>query len=117
MVASQLGQSISKATGFSGHSQYAMFLDMMEQCKKAVWSNESHFFFYIMWTARRRWPGEEIAPGCTMGRKQAGVMLWVMTHIIYLTLLQTFMTVQLPNDDGHFQQDNVPQHAAKLVEE
>lgn len=29
MVASQLGQSISKATGFSGHSQYAMFLDMM----------------------------------------------------------------------------------------
>lgn len=27
------------------------------------------------------------------------------------------MTVQLPNDDGHFQQDNVLQHAAKLVEE
>ncbi len=53
----------------------------MERWKKVVWSDESCFLLYHIdgWVCRL--PREEMAPGCTMGRKQAGkgsLMLWVM---------------------------------------
>ncbi len=55
----------------------------MGQWKKVAWSDESCFYF-----RSGRWPGgwvvflgEEMAAGCTMGRRQASggsTMLWAM---------------------------------------
>ena len=79
----------------------------------------------------RRLPGEEIAPGRTMGRKQAGggsVMLWAMfccetlgpginvnvtlTRTTYLNIVadqvHPFMATVFSNGSGLFQQDNTP---------
>ena len=54
-----------------------------EQWKKVAWSDESRFLLHhVDGRVRvRRLPGEHMAPGCTMGRRQAGggsVMLWAM---------------------------------------
>ncbi|MCJ8748985.1 hypothetical protein PDJAM_G00170790 [Pangasius djambal] len=55
----------------------------MEQWKKVAWSDESRFLLHhVDGRVRvRRLPGEETAPGCTMGRRRAGggsVMVWAM---------------------------------------
>ncbi len=55
----------------------------IEQWKKVAWSDESHFLLHHVdgWVRLRRLPVEHMAPGCTMGRRQAGggsVMLWAM---------------------------------------
>ena len=55
----------------------------MEQWKKVIWSDESHFYLYHMDGRVRvhHLPGEDISPGSTVGRKQASggnVMLWAM---------------------------------------
>uniref|UniRef100_A0AAY5L9N5 Tc1-like transposase DDE domain-containing protein n=1 Tax=Esox lucius TaxID=8010 RepID=A0AAY5L9N5_ESOLU len=83
-------------------------------------------------------PGEHMAPGCTMGRRQAGggnVMLWVMfawetlcpaiyvdvtlTPTTYLSVVtdhvHPFMATVFPDGIGLFQQDNEPCHKAKIV--
>ena len=54
-----------------------------EQWKKVAWSDESRFLLHhVDGRVRvRRLPGEHMAPGCTMGRRQAGggsVMFWAM---------------------------------------
>ncbi len=76
----------------------------------------------------RRLPGEHMAPGCTMGRRQAGggsVMLcgmfcwetlapvmhvdFTFTHTTYLSIVtdhvQLFMEMVFPDGCGLFQQD------------
>jgi len=55
----------------------------LEQWKKVAWSDESHFLLdHVDGRVRVcRLPGEVMAPGCTVGRRQAGggsVMLWAM---------------------------------------
>ena len=92
----------------------------------------NHVFFYDTWMCVRRLPGEHMAPGCTMGKRQAGegsVMLWVMfcweTSVpaihVYVTLTRTTylsiladhehrsMEMVFPDGCGLFQQDNEPQ--------
>ena len=54
-----------------------------ELWKKVVWSDESSFLLHhvVGWVCVHCLPGEDIAPGCTMGRRQASggsVMLWAM---------------------------------------
>ena len=52
----------------------------LEQWKKVAWSDESSFLLNSRLRVRRI-PGEVMAPGCTVGRRQAGggsVMLWAM---------------------------------------
>ena len=54
-----------------------------EQWKKVAWSDESRFLLHHVdgRVCVRHLPGEHMAPGCTMGRRQAGrgsVMLWAM---------------------------------------
>ncbi|MCI4385481.1 hypothetical protein PGIGA_G00050990 [Pangasianodon gigas] len=51
--------------------------------KKVAWSDESRFLLHHLDSrvCVHRLPGEEMAPGCTMGRRQAGggsVMLYAM---------------------------------------
>ncbi|MCI4375917.1 hypothetical protein PGIGA_G00114930 [Pangasianodon gigas] len=76
-----------------------------------------------------------MAPGCTMGRRQAGggsVMLWTVGFCwgilgpgihVDVTLTRTtdqvhpFMATAFPNGSGLFQQDNAPCHTAKIVQE
>ncbi|MCI4382560.1 hypothetical protein PGIGA_G00016250 [Pangasianodon gigas] len=92
-----------------------------------------------MWTdvCARCLRGEDRAPGCTMGRRQAGsgsVMLWAMfcwetlsqgihvdvtlTRTTYLNIIaDPFMATVFPNGSSLFQQDNVPCHTAKIVQE
>uniref|UniRef100_A0A8P4K6M0 Transposable element Tc1 transposase n=1 Tax=Dicentrarchus labrax TaxID=13489 RepID=A0A8P4K6M0_DICLA len=108
-----------------------------EQWKKVAWSDESCFLLhYVDGRVRvRRLPG----PGCTMGRIQAGknsVMLWAMfcwetlgpaIHVDALTCttylstvadhVHSFMETVFPDGSGLFQQDNVPCHKAKMVQE
>ena len=55
----------------------------LEQWKKVALSDESRFLLdHVDGRVRvRRLPGEVMAPGCTVGRRQAGgggVMLWAM---------------------------------------
>ncbi|MCI4388573.1 hypothetical protein PGIGA_G00087550 [Pangasianodon gigas] len=113
----------------------------MNQWKKVAWSDESHFLLNHVdgWMRVRHLPGEEMAPGCTMGRRQAGrgsVMLWAMfcwetlgpvihvdvtlTRTIYLNIaadqVHPFMATVFPNGSGLFQQDNAPCHSAKIVQ-
>ncbi|KAK3530443.1 hypothetical protein QTP86_024354 [Hemibagrus guttatus] len=80
--------------------------------------------------------GEQMAPGCIMGRRQAGggsVMLWAMscwetlgpaihvdvtlTHTTYLSVVadhvQPFMETVFPDDCSLFQQDSALCHKAK----
>ncbi|KAK3570978.1 hypothetical protein QTP86_031835, partial [Hemibagrus guttatus] len=88
----------------------------------------------------RRLPWEHMAPGCTMGRRQArggSVMLWAMfcwetlgpaihvdvplTRTTYLSNVadhvHPFMETVFPDGCGLFQQDNAPCHEAKMVQE
>ena len=81
-----------------------------------------------------------MAPGCTMGRSQAGggsVMLWAMfcwetlgpaihvdvtlTRTTYLSIVadhvHSFIETVFPGGCGLFQQDNAPCHKAKMVQE
>ncbi|KAK3524459.1 hypothetical protein QTP70_029308, partial [Hemibagrus guttatus] len=81
-----------------------------------------------------------MAPGCTMGRRQAGggsVMLWAMfcwetlgpaihvdvtlTSTTYLSIVadhvHPFMETMLSDGCGLFQQDIAPCHKAKMVQE
>lgn len=44
----------------------------VEQWKKAAWSDESCFLLHHVDDRVRHLPVEEMAPGCTMGRRQAG---------------------------------------------
>ena len=92
------------------------------------------------WVCVRHLPGEHMAPGCTMGRRQAGwgsVMLWAMfcwetlgpaihvdvslTHTTYISFVadraHPFTETVSPNDCGLYQQYNAPCHEAKLVQE
>uniref|UniRef100_A0AAY5KFW1 Tc1-like transposase DDE domain-containing protein n=1 Tax=Esox lucius TaxID=8010 RepID=A0AAY5KFW1_ESOLU len=85
-------------------------------------------------------PGEHMAPGCTIGRRQAGggsVMLWAMfcgetlgpaihvdvtlTRTTYLSIVadhvHPFMATVFRHGIGLFQQDNAPGHEAKMVQE
>jgi len=87
-----------------------------------------------------RLPGEHMAPGCTLGRRQAGegsVMLWAMfcwetlgpvihvdvslTHTTYLSIVadhvHPFMETVFPGGCVLFQQDNAPYCKAKMVQE
>ncbi len=103
----------------------------MEQCKKVAWSDESRFLLHHLDGCVRRLPGEHMAPGCTMGRRQAGggsVMLCAMfcwqtlgpvihvdvtlTHTTYLSIVtdhvHLFMETVFPGGCGLFQQDNAP---------
>ena len=114
----------------------------MEQWKKVAWSDESRFLLHhVDGRVRVRClPGEEMAPGCTMGRRQAGggsVMLWAMfcwetlgpgihvdvtlTRTTYLNIVadqvHPFMATVFPDGSGLFQQDNAPCHTAKIVQE
>ena len=113
-----------------------------EQWKKVAWSDESRFLLHhVDGRVRvRRFPGEHMAPGCTMGRRQAGggsVMLWAMfcwetlgpaihvdvtlTRTTYLSIVadhvHPFMETVFPGGCGLFQQDNAPCHKAKMVQE
>ncbi|KAK3525669.1 hypothetical protein QTP70_004315 [Hemibagrus guttatus] len=88
----------------------------------------------------RRLPEEHMAPGCTMGRRQAcggSAMLWAMfcwetlgpaihvevtlTRITYLSIVavhvHTLMETVFPDGCGLFQQDNAQCHKAKMVQE
>lgn len=54
-----------------------------EQLKEVALFDESHFLLHHVddWTYVHRLPGGEMAPGCTIGKRQAGrcsVMLWAM---------------------------------------
>ena len=56
----------------------------LEQWKKVAWSDESRFLLdHVDGHVRAcRLPGEVMAPGCTVGRRQVGegsVMLWAMS--------------------------------------
>ncbi|KAK3535736.1 hypothetical protein QTP70_020983 [Hemibagrus guttatus] len=85
-------------------------------------------------------PGEYIAPGCTMGKRQAGrgsVILWAMfcwetlgpaIHVVvtlrcttYLSTVSDhvhpFMETVFPDGCVVFQEDNAPCHKAKVVQE
>jgi len=85
-----------------------------EQWKKLAWSDESRFLLHHVdgRVCVRRLPGEHMAPGCTMGRRQAGggsVMLWAMfcwetlgpaihvdvtlTRTTYLSIVETMYTL------------------------
>ena len=87
-----------------------------------------------------RLPGEYMAPGCTMGRRQAGggsVMLWAMfcwetldpaiqvdvnlTGTTYLSIVadhvHSFMETVFPDGCGLFQSGNAQCHKAKTVQE
>ncbi|MCJ8743381.1 hypothetical protein PDJAM_G00093370 [Pangasius djambal] len=114
----------------------------MVQWKKAAWFDESHFLLHhVDGRVRVRClPGVEMAPGCTMGRRQAGggsVMLWAtfcwetlrpgihvdvtLTRPTYLNTVadqvHLFMATVFPNGSGLFQQDNAPCLTAKIVQE
>ncbi|KAK3570021.1 hypothetical protein QTP86_009164 [Hemibagrus guttatus] len=88
----------------------------------------------------QQWAREHMATGCTMGRRQASrgsVMLWAMlcwetwgpvihvdvtlTRTTYLSIVaehvHPFMEMVFPDGCGLFQQDNVPCHKAKMVQE
>ena len=98
----------------------------------------SHFLLHHMygWVCVRQLPGEHMAPGCTMGRRQAGggsVMLWAMfcwetlgrTINVDVTLTRTtypsivadhvhpFMETVLSDGFGLFQQDYALCHKEK----
>ena len=83
------------------------------------------------WVHVRRLPVEHMAPGCTVGRRQAGgdsVMLWAMscwetlgpaihvdvtlTHTTYLSIVadheHPVVITVFPDGCGLFQQDNAP---------
>lgn len=82
-------------------------------------------------------PGEDMAPGRTMGRRQAGVMLWVvscwetlgpaiyvdvtLTHTTYLNIaadqVHHLMEMVFHDGSGLFQQNNRACHIAKMAQE
>ena len=99
----------------------------LEQWKKVAWSDESRFLLdHVDGHVRvRRLPGEMMAPGCTVGRRQAGggsVMLWAMfcwetlgpairvdinlTRVTYLNIvvhqIHPFMAMVFPDGSGLF---------------
>ncbi|KAK3559176.1 hypothetical protein QTP86_005072 [Hemibagrus guttatus] len=110
----------------------------MEQWKKVAWSDESCFLLHHV-DGLRRLLGEHMAPGCTIGRRQAcdgSVMLWAMfcwetlgpihvdvtlTRTTYLSIVtdhvHPFMETVFPDGYGLFWQDNALCHKAKMVQE
>ena len=103
-------------------------------CGTGPWSNGrrwpglmNHVFHLDGWVHVRRLPGEHMAPGCTMRRKQVdggSVMLWVMfcwgplgpaIHVDITLTPTTYLVVD--HVSGLFQQDNVSWHKAKQVQE
>ena len=106
-----------------------------------AWSDESHFLLYHMdgQVHVRHSPREHMAPGCTMGGRQAGggSVLWAMfcwetlgpaihadvilTRTTYLSIVadhvHPFMEKVFPDGCGLFQQDNAPYHKAKMIQE
>ncbi|KAJ8276573.1 hypothetical protein COCON_G00083250, partial [Conger conger] len=114
----------------------------LEQWKKVVWSDESRFLLHHVdgQVRVRSLPGEEMAPECTVERRQDGggsMMLWAMfcwetlgpgihvdvnlTHATYLNIVadqvHPFMATVFPDGSGLFQQDNAPCHTAHIVQE
>jgi len=105
-----------------------------EQWKKVARSDESRFLLHHVDGRVRvhRLPGEHMAPGCTMGRRQAdggSVMLWAkfcwetLGPAIHVDLsivadhVHPFMEMVFPGGCGLFQQDNALCHKAKMVQE
>ncbi|KAK3538082.1 hypothetical protein QTP70_028642 [Hemibagrus guttatus] len=113
-----------------------------EQWKKVAWSDELRFLLHHV-DGRvhvRLLPGEHMAPGCTMGRRQDGggsVLLWsmfcwetlgpavhvdvILTRSTYLSIaadhVHPFMETLFPDGCGLFQQDNALCHKAEMVQE
>ncbi|KAK3516948.1 hypothetical protein QTP70_028239, partial [Hemibagrus guttatus] len=150
VMARRLDQSISKTAALVGCSQSVVVSIYQkwsknwtrEQWKKVAWSDETCFLFHHMdgRVCVHRLPGEHMAPGCTMGRRQAGggsVMLWAMfcwetlgpadhvdvtlTCTTYLCIVvehvYPFMETVFPDGCGVFQQDNVACPKAKIIQE
>ncbi len=107
-----------------------------------AWFDESYFLLHhVDGRVRvRHLTGQHMAPGCTMGRRQAGggsVMLWAMlgwetlghafhvevtlTHSTYLSIvedhLHPFMETDFPGGCDLFQQDNAPCYKVKMTQE
>ncbi|MCJ8733570.1 hypothetical protein PDJAM_G00225080 [Pangasius djambal] len=105
----------------------------MKQWKKVAWSDEPRFpLHHVDGRVRvHRLPGEKTAPGCTMGRRQAGggsVMPWTMfcwenlgpgihvdvtlTHSTYLNIVadqvHPFMATVFPNGTPRARADHKP---------
>uniref|UniRef100_A0A8C4NKQ7 Tc1-like transposase DDE domain-containing protein n=1 Tax=Eptatretus burgeri TaxID=7764 RepID=A0A8C4NKQ7_EPTBU len=114
----------------------------LEQWKKGAWSDESRFLLDHVdgHVHERHLPGEVMAQGCTVERRQAGggsVMLWAMfcwktlglpihvdvnlTRVTNLTIVAEqvypFMAMVFPDGSGPFQQENAPCHTAHIVRE
>ena len=114
----------------------------LEQWKKVAWSDVSRFLLDHMDGRVRvcHLPGEVMAPGCAVGRRQAGggsVMPWAMfcwetlglsihvdvnlTRVTKLNIVadqvHPFMAMVFPDGSGLFQQDNAPSHTAHIVRE
>lgn len=111
-----------------------------EEWKKVAWSDESRFLVHHLdgRVRIRRFPNEPLAPGCTVGRRQAGgggIMVWAMfswgtlgpiipieqslTSVRYLNMVadqvHPFMATVFPAGDGVYQQDNAPCHKGRIV--
>ena len=80
----------------------------MDQWKKVASSGESCFLLHHVdgWVPVRSLPGEHMALGCTVGRRQAGrgrVMLWAM---LCLEILGPSAVSQSQNGSGCFEEHN-----------
>lgn len=101
VIAGWLGQSSSKTPSLVGCFRYAVFsFDQVDG-----------------WVCMYHLPGEEMAVGWTMGRRQAGGGFWHSCGCY-------FDTYHLPEDcfrpldvSGLFQQSNAPWYYAKMVKE
>ena len=112
----------------------------LEEWKKVAWTDESRFLVqHIDGRVRiRRFLKETLAPGCTVGRRQAGgggIMGWEMfswstlgpiipieqslTSVHYVNIVANqvhpFMTTVFTAGDGVYQQDNAPCHKGRNV--
>ncbi len=77
----------------------------MEQWKKGSWSDESHFLLHHLDGCVRCLPGEHMAPGCTMGRRQAGGGSVMLCGMFCWETLAPVMHV-----DFTFTHDHLPKH-------
>ena len=114
----------------------------VEQWKKVAWSGESRFCLLNVdgRVCVRRLSVEDVAAGCDAERRQDGgdsVTLWAMfcwetlgpgvhvdvtlTRASYLNVVadhvHPFMATLFPDRSGLFQQDNVPCHTSKILQE
>lgn len=105
--------------------------------RRVIWSGESHFLSHCLdtWVHMHLFPGEEMAPGCTVRRKQvvrSSVMFWTifywkslgsgihvdstLTHTTYLYIaaeqVHSIIAMVFLNSSGLYQLDNVFCHTA-----